>query len=410
MFNMFCFKTKKIKLYSNIKKAYESTLTRKQKEKFFEEKIQKIKNKKIINVIFYVSESAKWSAHSLFECLNNDKNFSVKFVIQRTDINEINFFRSFGVEVIPVYNDKGEEFDILTLSPDIVIYQQPWSICATNAIERIYKEALTAYVPYGYMSINSDGAHYFQPFHWHLWKYFCENNKQKQLFIKRNKILKNILYNSGYPKFDVYFDYKPKQSNTNKTIIWAPHWSIGEKTIGFGTFDKNHEFFYNLAKKNPHINWIYKPHPALKNRILQIELMTKDEYEAYLKKWAALPNTKIVTDGNYFDTFFESDVLITDSVSFLFEYLPTKKPIIHIDSQKSCGFNEITKPIVKSYYNVTTNEEIEKTIKTVVLDENDYKYKQRMKHLKNFMDNKTPAGENIVKYLKKELQIGESDD
>ena len=395
----------KIKLNANIKRV----LLREKLEKQFNKKLNEIKNKKIINIVFYVSEKAKWSTQSLFEELKKDKRFSVKIAVQNPYNEEIKFFQNLDAEVVPVYQTNGELLDILTLSPDIVFYQQPWEICEINKIERISEKALTAYVPYGYMAIKSDGAHYFLPFHFHLWRYFCENDKQKKLFIKKNKLLKNILYNSGYPKIDVYFDYKP-QNTSRKTIIWAPHWSFGDNFVRFGTFDKNCEFFYELAKNNPNINWIYKPHPGLICWIEKTKFMTKIEYQKYLEKWYTLPNAKIVTDGNYFDTFFESDALVTDSISFLFEYLPTKKPIIYIDSKRGCDFNETTKPIVKSYYKVTTNEEIENIIKKVVKDGNDYKYKERMKHLKNFIDNKTPAGKNIAKYLRNILEIGDSND
>lgn len=394
----------KMRFYSNFKRTYKYGEFRENLEKQFKVKLNEIRKKKFVNVIFYVQERAKWSSNSLLEALKREKNFSVKIVLQKDNIDELNFFKSLGVEVISVYSEQNAPLDILTLNPDLVIYQQPWAISEINSIERLSQHVLTAYIPYGYMAIKSDYAHYFMPFHWHLWKYFCENNDQKKLFEKKNKKLSNILVNKGYPKMDVYF----KINNNNlrkKSVIWAPHWSFGENFVKFGTFDEKYEFFYNLAQNYKNITWVYKPHPKLESWIRETNLMSDVEYQDYLKRWDALPNTKIVMDGNYFDIFFSSDALITDSVSFLFEYLPTKKPIIYIDSKKGCGFNEITAPIVKSYYNVTTNEEIEKTLKEVVFLNNDYKYKERMKHLKNFMDNKTPAGENIVKYLKKVFDI-----
>ena len=401
---LFLTQSAKIKLYSKLKQQYIQAPARNKQNEIFNQILKNIKTKHIINVIFYVQECSKWSSDSLLSALKKEKNFNVKIAVQNQCPKEIEFFKSLHSEVIEMYNNQGECADILGYKPDLIIYQQPWTISEINSIERVSQHVLTAYIPYGYMAIKSDYAHYFMPFHWHLWKYFCENNDQKKLFEKKNKKLSNILVNKGYPKMDVYF----KINNNNlrkKSVIWAPHWSFGENSVRFGTFDKNYKLFLSLAKNNPDIHWIYKPHPALSQWVLRTNLMTEEEYNIYMDQWQNLPNTEIVTTGNYFDMFLESSALITDSVSFLFEYLPTKKPIIYIDSKKGCGFNEITAPIVKSYYNVTTNEEIEKTLKEVVFLNNDYKYKERMKHLKNFMDNKTPAGDNIVKYLKKVFDI-----
>ena len=85
-------------------------------------------------------------------------------------------------------------------------------------------------------------------------------------------------------------------------------------------------YFLELAKKHPEYSFVVKPHPALRYKCISEKFLTEQEYDDYIAQWNSLENATVYTDGNYFDIFKTSDVLITDSSSFLAEYFYSGKP------------------------------------------------------------------------------------
>ena len=103
--------------------------------------------------------------------------------------------------------------------------------------------------------------------------------------------------------------------------------------------------------------------------------------------------------------FAGSDYLITDCISFLSEYLPTAKPVIHLrkDEQKQ-SFNNLVKMITDSYYKVYDNETLSKIFNEVIVNNNDYLKDKRIKNIKLLMiDKNKTTGEKITEYMEKEL-------
>ena len=92
------------------------------------------------------------------------------------------------------------------------------------------------------------------------------------------------------------------------------------------TFMENKDFILELAKKHPEFNWIFRPHFALKDRLLKYNVMKHDEIDKYWAEWENIGIISKSTD-NYYEQFMLSDCLITDCMSFLSEYLPTGNPI-----------------------------------------------------------------------------------
>ena len=86
--------------------------------------------------------------------------------------------------------------------------------------------------------------------------------------------------------------------------------------------------------------------------------------------------------NDYFNVFKYSDALITDCGSFLAEYLAFEKPILHLDSQKSRGYNDIGLKILKTCYSSVSQGEIDFFINKVI-DEDIDDLAESRKELKN---------------------------
>lgn len=381
-----------------------------------------------VKILFFVSENQKWCAQDLFEELKQNKNFesviavSCENEIYKTDEEksnsakrEFSFFSRLDKNAVLAYNPENHKnINLKEFSPDIVFYQQPWGLAEIHTPAFVSDFALTCYIPYGFQSLNNID-NYTLMFHGFLWKYFVESEINIKRFKKTNNA-KNCI-TTGYPKFDVYLKKSvvdedklwkiPKNINPNiKRVIYAPHHSFFN-TVKFATFAENGQFILEYAKNHSEIDWIFKPHPTFKQRLAADGIMSPKEAEQYYKDWDSLPNAQIYDKGNYFDIFKTSDALITDCVSFLAEYLPTKKPVLFLKSNKGgLSFNELGEKIVENYYHINNTKELEETIKKVIIAEEDYLHDKRVSAIKYLEIDEKSASSKIAGYLEKELGLG----
>ena len=105
-------------------------------------------------------------------------------------------------------------------------------------------------------------------------------------------------------------------------------------------FVEQAHFFLDFAKNHPQYEFLIKPHPVLKSKCEATGFMTGEEYENYIEQWRELPNVNAYTLGNYYDVFKPSDILITDSSSFLGEYFVSGTPIVLLESKRRMPFND----------------------------------------------------------------------
>ena len=245
----------------------------------------------------------------------------------------IKFFEEKGINYKVVYDIKQQvHIKLKKFKPDIVFYQQPWLIPDNQNPFNTSKNALICYVPYCYYSLNSY-MNYLLGFHGKLWKYFVESDLHKEEY--QQKFNAKNCTAIGSCKLDSYKTLDKSKIDTiwktnKKRIIYSPHNCFEQENIDYATatFDKNGEFILQLAKSHPEYEWIFRPHPVFKDRVLRHKIKTLSEIENYFEEWKKIGT--IYTGGDYYEMFAGSDYLITDCISFLSEYLPTAKPVIHL--------------------------------------------------------------------------------
>lgn len=389
-------------------------------------KLRLCANYRKIRVGFWVTEIQKWSSQaSLYEALLKSKHFEPFVMLayfkkseigispQEHMLKGIKFFEEKGINYKVVYDIKQQvHIKLKKFKPDIVFYQQPWLIPDNQNPFNTSKNALICYVPYCYYSLNSY-MNYLLGFHGKLWKYFVESDLHKEEY--QQKFNAKNCTAIGSCKLDSYKTLDKSKIDTiwktnKKRIIYSPHNCFEQENIDYATatFDKNGEFILQLAKSHPEYEWIFRPHPVFKDRVLRHKIKTLSEIENYFEEWKKIGT--IYTGGDYYEMFAGSDYLITDCISFLSEYLPTAKPVIHLrkDEQKQ-SFNNLVKMITDSYYKVYDNETLSKIFNEVIVNNNDYLKDKRIKNIKLLMiDKNKTTGEKITEYMEKELwQRGE---
>jgi hypothetical protein len=94
---------------------------------------------------------------------------------------------------------------------------------------------------------------------------------------------------------------------------------------------------------------VFKPHPRFKHAVVINNIMSEEQISSYYDEWSKLG--EIYEGGDYLKLFVNSAALITDCVSFLGEYLPSKHPVFHLDSLKA-DFNDFAKSFIGSFYKI----------------------------------------------------------
>ena len=370
--------------------------------------------KRKIRVCFLVSEPAKWNMQKVYNLMHDSKIFepfvlvtSLKSMFGHDNYNEIlSFFKSQCKNVeVGFDQEKNQPIDLKTFNPDIVFYQQPWEIWDNQGVDYVSDFALPYYISYAVSDAPSCLKYHFEDFYLGLQKYFVFTPaEQKQYQDMYNYKGENMVV-VGHPKLDVYQNYQ-EENYEHKYVIYAPHHSFkNDSILNYGTFDWSGKFMLEWAKKHPEFKWIFKPHPALKNRLLRSKFMSASEVENYYNEWSKI--SLYCNDSEYFDLFKNSKCLITDCGSFLTEYLPTKQPVIHLRNNKKCDYIASNLVAMETYYKAFNLEQLENALDEVLIKENDPQKLDRLQVLKKLELEKFNSSEKIIEELMKDLGLKE---
>lgn len=369
-----------------------------------------------IKVGFLVSEQAKWCYQSVYDAFNKDPRFEPIILVTKL-YNEhlgrktyyktmkdcFNFFKSKGLNVVYAYDDEAKKYiDISKFDLGILFYQQPWEIdyCQSPMLASVH--SITCYCSYGYELLNYS-ASYTEEFHRQLDIMFTSSDDVTKYINSKVHNTSNLI-NSGNPKLDQYDLDENIKKNKKITIIYAPHHSFEKNGIKCATFDRNGIDILRIAKSySDKINWIFKPHPRFKHAVIINNIMSADEIDKYYKEWEKIGS--IYEGGDYIKMFQNSDGMITDCVSFLAEYLPSKKPLLHLFNDKT-DWNDVGKKIIQSFYKVISTEQLVELIQKVLIEKQDYKKQDRLEVAKSLFVENQKSGDIIFSILIKVLKGG----
>ena len=157
-----------------------------------------------------------------------------------------------------------------------------------------------------------------------------------------------------------------------------------------------------MAKKYAdQIHFVLKPHPNLRTKSIRYGLFRSyDAYDAYIREWEALANTRFVDQEEYLDLFETSDGMIMDSASFLAEYMYVDKPLLFLTKEEQ-AFSELGEMMLEGYAKAPGEdyEAIDQFLQNVILGGQDqWKEKRaeiRNKELDYQKETGCGAGENI---------------
>ena len=245
----------------------------------------------------------------------------------------------------------------------------------------------------------------------YMFKVFCANDAEREYIGKCQgmRYCKRVSV-TGNPKTDGI--YCSRNINKRKVILIAPHHSIvPDDFVGFhiGNFLKYYKFYLSLPGRYPQIDWVLRPHPVLKLRLMQDAGWSQQEWDSYINEFSSNTNARFEDGCEYYDTFACSDAMIQDCSSFLPEYFFTGKPQCYLlDSPNAaCGqFGEFGMKMLNLVYKAYDESQIVSFINDIVLPGKDPMRSIRDEFAgKVLMKNHPHVSEKIVEEIKKCLNI-----
>lgn len=212
---------------------------------------------------------------------------------------------------------------------------------------------------------------------------------------------------SGCPKMDMLASQEIC-ARDRKRIIIGMHHSImpGLCSINFGTFLDYADFYHELPRRYPQIDFVFRPHPILFSNLAREDIWGAEKAEGYWKSLESQPNAELQRSGEFYGTFASSDALIHDCGAFTAEYLYVGKPCckvmpasVDIDAE----YGDFGKVCLDLHYHAFKESDIISFIDQVVLQEKDPLKEKRAKAHEKIAVNYPDASEFIVKDIKTEI-------
>lgn len=375
-------------------------------------KLRKNYKKRALNVIFLVTKNQKWAYQTLYEEFEKNKNYSPKVIIvpkknlynhkeiQKSIEENYNFFRERKIKVEICYDiTKNKYKNLKHHSPDIVFFEQPFVLPNKLKPYSVSKYALPLFCPYSVSptpKILARGARFYNA----LFKFFTPNKQLENEYIKTNEFKKGLFLYTGHPKLEnINITNKPLE---NKTIIYAPHFSLLNTDLKLSTFNWSGNFILDFAKSHREFIWVFKPHPNFKKHFIESGYKSKKEMDEYFIEWKNVGT--IYDKGDYFELFHNSNALITDCSSFLIEYFLYNKPVFHLVSNNATNKNSFTEAISSTYYKIFSKEALESYLHEVLIKKNDFLKPLRKKYIQKFFNKKNQSSKRIIGFLDRILK------
>lgn len=349
-----------------------------------------LKKKQIIKFGFVTYSSAIWNVDQLYRLLRENERFEADIIIAHRPVEKkftekeyndtLNYFRSMGYSTKEASEVEGKNYDIIFfLDPGELLERKVY-------LFQLPLKTIVLHTSYSFMLAGNTEK--IGAWMYHLvYKYYTDSMFYK-IQVDNYKFSTNNTEFLGFPKMDQYYLANFKKRTNKLIIIYAPHHSVDYKEYKSATFAENYLAMLKFAQKySRETYWIYKPHPRLRDSSVLAGIFSDvKEYDQYEKQWDSLQNADVVTTGDYYPVFKESDCMITDSVSFLAEYQFTHKPLLLLKSGSE-EYNDFGKSILKILYTCDGNDEqqIEKFIINCINGEDDM-FNQRKAFFDNNLD------------------------
>lgn len=404
----------RLKRFKTVHKHYESVLQSIRK---------KCENGSKVKVAFLVVFSGVFAFRPLFEAMKSDPCFDPYIIIvpnvsrampyQRKVFSEAfsEYKKRYPGFVLPGYNETNGECIDISEQYDLICFGNPYDSLVSRVHKSSYfvdKNVLTIYASYAFCALKFWDEAIRSDFYNLMWR-VCLENEENQNYLASHQLLKgkNGIV-TGYLKMDKLAKINTVKAARKKIMICPHHTVEGVNSkLAVSNFVQYAEFFIDLPKKYPDIDFVFRPHPLLFDNLVAAKVWSHDQVESYLDKLLQSPNVLYDKSSDYLETFASSDAMIHDCGSFIAEYLYTEKPCCYLlksPEQLETTLLPIGRSCLDNYYKALSEEDILQFIDEVVVAEIDPLKEGRERFSRDALKVNYPYATNVLlDYLKKEL-------
>lgn len=371
-----------------------------------------------LRILFLVPHVALFDAYaSVYAAMEADDGFEPEILAFRRqdvphDVTEAEtraFFAERGLRAHVVGFDGADEvpqidpdaYDVLFYTLGSLAYPEPYRIEATSP------HFLTCYLAYGVLLANQPELQFGQEGHHSAWRLYAGTRRDLFFYRQHQRRMRTNARLTGYPKFDLYRPQAAQAAEgARPTVIWAPHWTIGliYPGLNMGLFDKICMEMLAIIDEFPDIDFVYRPHPNLPHALATTTFMNADSYAIYLDMLRSRPNCQLELGGDNIARFGRSAAMITDSVSFLAEYLPTGRPLLFLDRPDRARLNDQGERVAALHVQGRDAADIRRFIADVVVKGENPRAEERAAALADlFLPNPEGAARSILADLRSTL-------
>ena len=372
-------------------------------------RVARIRKHPVIRFGFLLQELTQWKSESLYRAMLAHPRFEPILCISPS-------LGYPGAETALIDYCKEKGYDYFLLDPgktiaqqidiDLVVPEKPYQ----KEMHRLHQIDSNRQIPFVvipyYMSTITEEWVVNQRLNLLCWRQFVDNESCREAWSKIHRLKGLNFAVTGLPVMDELLT--PKESlpdvwpvtDGRVRIIYAPHHTIADKYwkgIGYSTFlDYCDEMLALRDKYKDRAYFVFKPHPSLRKRL--IEIWGAEKTEAYYRSWEE-PGVSHVEQGKYLALFKHSDAMIHDCGSFTVEYMYTGNPVMYLVRDDSHADNMVpyAREAFDLHYKGKSVADIDRFIRDVIAGDDPLKEKRaafKQQHL--LPPNGRSACENII--------------
>ena len=351
----------------------------------------KMKRGEPLRVVFLVYSTSMFPSRPLFDEMRLDPVFDPKIAIvpdlrwKKKEIERdlIKFRTELGqaypdAVFLDMQRDNRDEWPDVLSEADIAVWNTPYSLSnfRYNPHWSVGRSFLPIHVNYSYCITSGEWYMRIHNFGY-FWKALFENQYNINKYRKLSRIDGTNGVLVGYVKMDSLPVSKSKHGNGRKRILLCPHHSVyadGHGVFATSNFLRFADFFLNLPKRYPDLDFVFRPHPHLFHRLESNMVWGIRRTNEWRARFLAQPNVSWSEGGDYFQEFALADAIIQDCGSFLPEWLYTGKPgcyMLRPNKPLETEFSQFGIDCLKCYYQARETSEIDHFLSSVVIGGDD---------------------------------------
>ncbi len=334
-------------------------------------------------VVFLVCESRKWTQQQVFDLLADTQGLAVSFALIPSDLavrmnaadrarhqaSQGAAFAALGPVSCDLLGAGDQLRDLRSLEADLLMLQQPWGM--QDIPRRLAGRIACAHISYELGVIDDPRQQAALPdFHPWLWRMFVPGPLHAGMIRRTPGAIDPArVIASGSPRLDAWRAMlrgasRARAAARHRTVVWAPHHSLGARSLRLGTFDWSAPAMLSLARAQPDMRFVLRPHP---NLWYALERFRPGTAEPFRQAWQALPNTRLCEEGDPLPALMAADALITDSASFLAEFLLSDRPILRLSRPDSTPLSEFGAQLQPGFYDCPDAATLQQHFAAVIL-------------------------------------------